>query len=77
MTIDALLQPVLGDVGRPFCLEDCPETISRWDSIKQIELVVAIEDMCGVELTTAEILRLKSVGAILEVLHNRGIPIRL
>jgi acyl carrier protein len=52
--------------------EDCPETLRGWDSTKQIEIVVAIEDAYGIELTTAEILSLRSIGAIVEVLRKRG-----
>ena len=77
MTIESLLSPVLGNIGRPFEADDCPETINGWDSIKQLEIIVAIEDGCHVELTTAEILRLKSIGAIVDILHKRGVEISL
>jgi hypothetical protein len=76
MTVDALLAPVLGDPGRPLHAGDCPETLDSWDSTKHIEIVVAIEDAYDIELTTAEILRLRSVGDIVEVLRNRGVEIR-
>lgn len=72
MTVDSLLGPILGDQGRSLRPEDCPETLRGWDSTKQIEIVVAIEDAYGIELTTAEILSLRSIGAIVEVLRKRG-----
>lgn len=42
-----------------------------------IETRVAIEDACGVELTTAEILSPRSIGAIAEVLRKCGFAISL
>jgi acyl carrier protein len=68
---------VFGDLGRSLRMEDCPETIPGWDSVKHIELIVAIEDLCEIELTTAEILQLKSVGAIVQMLRNRGLCLTL
>lgn len=77
MTLDNILAPVLGTLGRPLREDDCPETISGWDSVRQIEIVVALEDAFAIELSTAEILRLKSVRDILEVLHGRGLSVGL
>jgi acyl carrier protein len=77
MTLTAILTPVLGQIGRPFREEDRPETISGWDSVRHIELVVALEDAFDIELSTAEILRLRSVGEILAVLQARGFSMRL
>jgi acyl carrier protein len=77
MTLEAILGPVLGEIGRPLCEEDCPETIRGWDSVRQIEIVVALEDAFDIELSTSEILRLKSVRDILAVLQERGLSLGL
>lgn len=77
MTIDTVLTPLFGDPGRPWRIDDCPETVCGWDSTKQIELIVAIEDACAIELTTDEIMRLRSVGALVDILRGRGIEARL
>ena len=77
MTLEAILGPVLGEIGRPLREDDCPETIAGWDSVRQIEIVVALEDAFDIELSTSEILRLRSVRDILTVLQGRGLSLGL
>jgi len=43
-----------------------------WDSLKHMELIVAIEQACQIELTGDEIADMVSVGAIRQVLAKRG-----
>jgi acyl carrier protein len=45
----------------------------RWDSLKHIELVVAIETTFRIELTEDEIVAMRSVGKIQEILQKRGV----
>jgi acyl carrier protein len=77
MTLEAILTPVFGDIGRSLREDDRPETIAGWDSVRHIEVVVALEDAFGIELSTSEILRLKSVREILTVLRDRGLSLNL
>jgi acyl carrier protein len=44
-----------------------------WDSLKHMELIVAIEQACQIELTGDDIADMVSVGAIRQVLTKRGI----
>ena len=74
MTIDELLQPIL-NVTVPLRLNDSRETIPSWDSLAQINIVSAIEDAVGVELTTAEVLSLKSVAKVIEVSRAHGLEL--
>ena len=74
MTIDELLQPIL-NVTVPLRLNDSRETIPSWDSLAQINIVSAIEDAVGVELTTAEVLSLKSVAKVIEVSRAHGLDL--
>lgn len=77
MTLTEVLVPVLGDVGRPLREEDGPETVKGWDSVKHLEIIVALEDAYRIELSTAEILRLKSIQDMLAVLRGRGLAVAL
>jgi acyl carrier protein len=76
MTVDQLLQPIL-NTTRPLQLVDSKETIPAWDSLAQINIVAAIEDAVGVELTTAEVLSLKSVDKVVEVAHVHGLELTI
>ena len=50
-----------------------PETTSEWDSLAAMNLVAALEETFGVELTTTEIMRMRSVGIVREVLRAKGV----
>ena len=74
MTVDELLQPVLNTTA-PLRLADGPETIPTWDSLAQINIILAIESLVGGELTTAETLSLKSVGSVVEICRAHGLEL--
>ena len=71
MTIDELLQPILNTTA-PLRLEDSPQTIPAWDSLAQINLIAAIEDVVGTELSTDEVLSLTSVAKVIAVCRQKG-----
>jgi len=58
----------------PSSLSDssAPENTSNWDSLRAIELVTAIEETFNVELTTTEILRMRSLGMARATLRRKG-----
>ena len=74
MTIDEFLKPVFR-TSVPLKLEDSPETLAEWDSLAQINIIALIEDAIGTELSTNEVLSLKSVGAVLNVCKSHGIEL--
>lgn len=74
MTVDELLQPILNTTV-PLQLTDSRETIPAWDSLAQINIVAAIEDAVGAELSTAEVLSLKSVAKVIEVSQAHGLEL--
>jgi len=76
MTVDELLQPIL-NTTRPLQLVDSKETIPAWDSLAQINIVAAIEDAVGAELSTAEVLSLKSVDKVVEVARAHGLELTI
>ncbi len=47
--------------------------LAAWDSLKHMELVVAIEQTLGIELTFDEIVAMRSVREIKDVLRKRGV----
>jgi acyl carrier protein len=50
-----------------------PETLRRWDSLRHIEVMTAVEDAYGVRFSTAEIVGATSVGEIRRLLRDKGI----
>ncbi len=47
------------------------EATGTWDSLSHMQLIAAIEDEFGVELTADEIVSMRSVGRIKSVLHSK------
>jgi len=44
-----------------------------WDSLKHMELVVSLEESFGIQLTFDEIVAMRSVRAIKQVLREKGV----
>jgi acyl carrier protein len=72
MNIDDLLGPIL-QVQRHLKLDDSVETLPSWDSTRQVDVILAVEEALGSDLTTSEIDRLKSIRDVLELFRARGI----
>lgn len=49
------------------------EDIDVWDSLKHMELIVALENQFGIDLTFEEIVTMKSVKDIKHILNNKGV----
>lgn len=47
--------------------------VDVWDSLKHMELIVALEQAFGVELTFEEIVQMQGVREIKHVLGERGV----
>lgn len=45
--------------------------VQGWDSFKQIEIVIAIEERFAIRLTTRELDNLRSVGDLVRVIASR------
>jgi acyl carrier protein len=72
--IDQLLSDVFADVdgiAEATTFKEC----AAFDSLKYVELVVAVESRFGVDLTADEIARLTSKRALRQVLAARGVVV--
>jgi acyl carrier protein len=48
-----------------------PETLESWDSIQHLNLVLALEETFGVQLSPEEIEQMKNVGEIAKLLEAK------
>jgi acyl carrier protein len=55
--------------------EASPETVSDWDSMGHLNLVMALESEFGVSLSAEEALEMRNVAAIRRVLQTRGVVV--
>ena len=49
--------------------------VGSWDSLKQMDLVMSLENEYGIMLTIPDILKMVSVGGIMEVLRDKGVDL--
>jgi len=75
--IQSVLGPLFPEIQRPLNAEDSPLTLWPWDSVRQVDVILAVEDAFAVELTTAEIADLKSVGSVVDILRRRGMDVEV
>ena len=48
-----------------------PETIETWDSIQHLNLVLALEEKFGLQLSPEEIEQMKSMGEVIKVVEGK------
>ena len=51
--------------------DSSPETIARWDSLAQINLIVGIEKLMKIKFSVSELANLKNVGEIVDLVLNK------
>jgi acyl carrier protein len=51
------------------------EATSTWDSLSHMQLIAALEDEFGIELTADEIVAMRSVGQIRDVLRTKAVAL--
>ena len=51
------------------------ESIEEWDSLKHMQLVMAIEEKFGIVFETEEMVEITSFTGIKDILRNKGLDI--
>ena len=71
-TLRGIFHDVLGVREADFRDGLSPDDVPNWDSVQHITLMLSIEQAFGVSIDPEEAARLRSVGAIRELLAQRG-----
>jgi acyl carrier protein len=64
--VHAIFSSVLGVPSAALHDTSSPDTIPNWDSLTHINLMLAIEEACGMRFEPDEIMELRTVGAIID-----------
>ena len=48
-----------------------PETIENWDSVQHLSLVLAVEEKFGVQFSPEEIEKMRTIGAITDLIEQK------
>jgi acyl carrier protein len=69
--LNRLLRDVFNDPGLYITDELSTSTYAGWNSLAQVNLIMALEEEFGIQFTTEEVTALNSVAAIREALRMR------
>lgn len=72
-SLHAVVARALGAEASSISDESSPETTRRWNSLRHLDLVTAVEDAYAVRFSTAEIVQAKSVADIRRLLREKGV----
>ena len=73
MKLEELFATVLREPVSRLSNEASPTTVRSWDSLRHIELVMAAEAQYGVRFETSEVVTIRSLGGMRELLQRKGI----
>lgn len=51
--------------------DSSPQTLAKWDSLRHMKLILALEETLGVQFSDADISMIKDVRSILELVSAR------
>ena len=51
--------------------DSSPENVEEWDSLKAMELVASIEEQFEIELSTKDIMKMRTIGIAREVIEKK------
>jgi acyl carrier protein len=66
-----LVADVMGVPSSSIDLTSSPDTVTDWDSVKQLSLAVALEERYGIALEPEEVESLDNVAAVLALVQAR------
>ena len=74
--VTSLFAGVLGVDEKSLNDASSPDNVSEWDSLAAMHLVAEIEEVFNIELSTRDIMRMRTIGIVKSVLIEKGIPER-
>ena len=76
---ESRLRQTVGEVlgVDPYLLSDesSPATITSWDSLGHLNLIIALEQEFEINLSADEVLAMRNLGSIRNILHGYGVEI--
>ncbi len=69
--IQAVASDIFGVPANKLHASSSPETIENWDSIQHLNLVLALEEKFGIQLSPEEIEQMKSLGDTASLVQSK------
>ncbi len=75
MRIEEVFAQVLKEPAENLTNETSPKTLRSWDSLRHVELVMALEKAYNVGFSASEIMTITSLGSIRQLLEQKGVAV--
>jgi acyl carrier protein len=75
MRLEAVLARVMEEPAESFTDESSADTVLNWTSLRNVTLLVEIENEFDIRFSNAEMTTMRSVGDIRAALAKRGVPV--
>lgn len=68
-TLNRIFQQVFGDDSLEIARETTANDVENWDSLTHMDLIVSIEGQLKIKFALGDLLRLKNVGELLDLIN--------
>ena len=69
--VRAMASDLFGVRAEQITAESSPQTLENWDSIQHLNLVLALEEKFGLQLSPEEIEQMKSIGETARLIEGK------
>lgn len=69
--IRTMASDLFGVPAERITADSSPQTLEAWDSIQHLNLVLAVEEKFGVQLSPEEIEQMKSIGETVKLVESK------
>lgn len=69
-TLNRIFQQVFGDDSLEIARETTANDVENWDSLTHMDLIVSIEGQLKIKFALGDLLRLKNVGELLDLINS-------
>ena len=75
MALEDVFARVMEEPADTFTDDSSPDTVLGWTSLRNVTLLVEIENEFGVRFSNAEMATMRSLGDVRAALATRGLPV--
>ncbi len=69
--VRSIASDIFGIAAAKLTAESSPETVENWDSVQHLNLVLAIEEKFGLQLSPEEIEQMKTLGTTATLIESK------
>jgi acyl carrier protein len=74
LTLTSVFQRVFQEDSLALTREMTAKDVAKWDSLRHIEMITDVEKTFALKLTLREVMRLKNVGDLIDLIHAKKPP---